>query len=121
MDFVLVVDDDEDIRETLEMVLQRHGYAVVTAGDGRAALEQLRRRPERPCVILLDLMMPGMNGFQFQTALGNEPAFCQVPIVVITGAGAAAERGVTFTREVLRKPFDMRTMLAVVNRHCTPS
>jgi CheY-like chemotaxis protein len=116
--FVLVVDDDPDIRETLEMILQRHGHVVVTAGDGGAALEQIRQRPRLPCVILLDLMMPGMNGFQFQAALAAEPSFAQVPIVVITGAGREAEKAASFTSEVLRKPFELHKMLSIVKHHC---
>jgi CheY-like chemotaxis protein len=116
--FVLVVDDDPDIRDTLEMILQRHGHAVVTAGDGRAALEQIRQQPSLPCVILLDLMMPGMNGFQFQAALASDPSSSHVPIVVITGAGAEAEKCATFTSQVLRKPFELNKMLSIVKHHC---
>jgi two-component system chemotaxis response regulator CheY len=117
--FVLVVDDDPDIRETLELLLERHGHAVVSAEDGAAALERLRGAGSRPCVILLDLMMPGMNGFQFQEALIAEPAFASVPIVVITGGGSELERRAReFTSEVLHKPFEMKAMLSAVGRHC---
>jgi CheY-like chemotaxis protein len=120
--FVLVVDDDPDIRETLEMVLGNNGHPVVSAGDGAEALRCLELRGRRPCVILLDLMMPGMNGFELQDALSAEPAYAAIPIVVITGAGFEVEQmATTFTRDILRKPFDLVTVLNVVNRHCAPS
>jgi two-component system, chemotaxis family, chemotaxis protein CheY len=120
--FVLLVDDDPDIREALETVLQLDGHPVVSAGDGNEALDQLRRDARRPCVILLDLMMPGMNGFELQEALSLEPAFARIPIVVITGAGVTVERMArSFTSEILRKPFDMDAVLGLVNRHCRPA
>jgi CheY-like chemotaxis protein len=120
-EFVLVVDDDEDIREALEMVLETNGHPVVSAGDGAEALEYLKREKRRPCVILLDLMMPGMNGFELHEALSAEPAYAGIPIVVITGAGADVEELATpMTSEILRKPFDLHTVLKAVNRHCTP-
>jgi CheY-like chemotaxis protein len=119
--FVLVVDDDPDIRETLEMVLANSGHEVVSAGDGVEALEQLKQQRRLPCVILLDLMMPGMNGFELHEALTAEPTLATIPIVVITGAGADIEQLATpFTSEILRKPFDLTTVLKVVNRHCPP-
>jgi CheY-like chemotaxis protein len=118
--FVLVVDDDPDIRETLEMVLANSGHRVASAGDGVEALAQLKEG-RRPCVILLDLMMPGMNGFELHEALSAEPSYATIPIVVITGAGADVEQlATTFTSEILRKPFDLTTVLKVVNRHCPP-
>ena len=120
-DFVLVVDDDADIRETLEMVLQSQGHRVVTARDGSEALQQLHGETRRPCVILLDLMMPGMNGFELRQALRAESAFADIPVVVITGAGRDVERiAVASGVEVLRKPFDLSTVLKVVHRHCPP-
>jgi CheY-like chemotaxis protein len=120
-EFVLVVDDDPDIREALEILLEMNGHPVVSAGDGSEAIDQLRRETRRPCVILLDLMMPGMNGFELQEALSLEPAFAGIPLVVITGAGATVERMASrFTSEILRKPFDAVSILDLVNRHCPP-
>jgi two-component system, chemotaxis family, chemotaxis protein CheY len=117
--FVLVVDDDPDIRETLEALLSMHGHPVVAAADGAEALERLQEKPRRPCLILLDLMMPGMNGFELHQKLGESATFSAIPIVVITGAGADAEARVTALRtEVLRKPFDLQAVLATVKRHC---
>jgi two-component system, chemotaxis family, chemotaxis protein CheY len=121
-EFVLVVDDDEDIREALEMVLETNGHPVVVASDGVQALAHLKREKLRPCVILLDLMMPGMNGFELHERLCAEPELAAIPIVVITGAGADIEELATpLTSEILRKPFDLHTVLKAVNRHCTPA
>jgi CheY-like chemotaxis protein len=120
--FVLVVDDDPDIREALEMVLETNGHVVVSASDGAEALAHLERDARRPCVILLDLMMPGMNGFELHEALTARPAWSAIPIVVITGAGADVEEmAAPLTSEILRKPFDLHTVLKAVNRHCAPA
>jgi CheY-like chemotaxis protein len=117
--FVMVVDDDPDIREALEMVLETNGHPVVSAGDGLEALTQLRQRGRPPCVILLDLMMPGMNGFELREALHAEPAYAAIPIVVITGAGVDVEHLATgFSKDILRKPFDLKAVLQMVDRHC---
>jgi CheY-like chemotaxis protein len=120
--FVLVVDDDPDIRETLELILAKHGHTVRCASDGQSALDKLRQGRDLPCVILLDLMMPGMNGFQFHDALTAEPALSGVPIVVITGAGGELEaRARSFSSVVLRKPFELGAMLNAIGKHCASS
>ena len=117
--FVLVVDDDADIRESLETVLGIHGHPVATAADGSEAIELLRRERSRPCLILLDLMMPGMNGFELRAELDADPAFSAIPVVIITGAGVLVdERDGTLRAEVLRKPFDLKALLTTVKRFC---
>jgi two-component system, chemotaxis family, chemotaxis protein CheY len=116
---VFVVDDDDDIRESLEVLLRLHGYHVATAADGAEALERLRALSRRPCLILLDLMMPGMNGFELRTAMDENEELSQIPVVVITGAGAlVAERASAMHLDVLRKPFEPLTLLQTVRRFC---
>jgi CheY-like chemotaxis protein len=84
---VLVVEDDAPIREALCAVLRDDGYAVAEAGDGQEALEFLRTHPT-PRVILLDLMMPVMDGWTFLREQAADPALAGIPVVVITaGAG----------------------------------
>jgi CheY-like chemotaxis protein len=118
--FVLVVDDDPDIRESLETVLGIHGHAVTTAADGEEAITILRGQREQPCVILLDLMMPGMNGFELRAELAADPVFSEIPVVIITGAGVLVDdRGSGLRAEVLRKPFDLKVLLKTVKRFCT--
>lgn len=120
--FILVVDDDPDIRESLELLLRLHGHPVITAADGEEALVRLRTEGERPCVILLDLMMPRMSGFELHAALNSDPVLADIPVVVITGAGGlVGERAAALdAEEVIRKPFELATLLSVVRRHCVP-
>jgi|SRR6185436_7615132 CheY-like chemotaxis protein len=119
---VLVVDDDPDIRESLETVLGIHGHPVATAADGSEAIQLLRGGAARPCLILLDLMMPGMNGFEFRAELEADPVFASIPIIIITGAGVLVdERAGTLHAEVLRKPFDLKALLTTVKRFCPGS
>jgi CheY-like chemotaxis protein len=117
---VMVVDDDEDIRESLTLVLGQRGYQVITASDGQEALDLLRSTRTEPCLILLDLMMPGMNGFQLHQALIADPVLRTVPVVAITGAGPGAHRrSADLELEFLPKPFDFGALLDVVRRFCT--
>jgi CheY-like chemotaxis protein len=120
---IMVVDDDPDIRESLELLLRLHGHPVITAADGEEALEQLRATSDRPRVILLDLMMPRMSGFELHAALSSDPGLAEIPIVVITGAGGLVGDRVQAlaTEDVVRKPFELAALLAIVRRHCLPS
>jgi CheY-like chemotaxis protein len=112
---VLVVDDDRDIRETLREVLTDAGYEVVAAENGRAALEQLRAGC-RPALILLDLMMPVMDGLAFRAEQLADAALETIPVVLITAGGRPVADGLTPTT-VLHKPLRMRTVLAAVHQH----
>jgi CheY-like chemotaxis protein len=119
---VLVVDDDPDIRETLGLVLGQHGYAVTTAADGAEALQQLQAGPRHPCLIILDLMMPGMNGFELWERIDTSEDLSAIPIVVLTGAGQQmASRASALNLEVLPKPIELRALLKTVRRYCGPS
>src|SRR5689334_6104245 len=82
MDTILVVDDDEDILEALRDLLRDEGYDVVAARDGRTALERLRGGL-RPRLILLDLMMPTMNGYEFRREQRADPALAGIPTIVV--------------------------------------
>jgi CheY-like chemotaxis protein len=116
--FVLVVDDDQAIRESIETLLPLFGHAVVGAADGAEALARLRGG-KRPCLILLDLMMPGLNGFDLRAHLMADVTLADIPIIVITGAGqGVAEKARALNLEVMRKPFELATLLATVRRHC---
>jgi CheY-like chemotaxis protein len=116
---ILIVDDDLDILEAMEMVLTGAGYHVLVAHDGEEALRVLRAQPSQPGLVLLDLMMPGMNGWDFRGQQARDPELSQVPVVVMSGAGrlddAASVLGV---RDCLEKPVDMETLLSIVRRYC---
>src|SRR6476619_7846857 len=83
---ILVVDDDSDIRDSLREVLEDEGYTVACVGNGREALEYLHRAP-RPRVILRDLMMPVMDGWQFRREQKQDADIANIPLVVITATG----------------------------------
>jgi CheY-like chemotaxis protein len=86
---VLVVEDDAPLRELLRRMLEREGYTVVEADNGRAALDRLREGT--PGAILLDLMMPVMDGFEFLAELGHEDAWGRIPVIVLTARDLSAE------------------------------
>jgi CheY-like chemotaxis protein len=109
---ILVVEDDRDIRESLVEVLEDAGYRVSSAGDGRQALEVLEAAPERPALILLDLMMPVMNGFQFREEQLARPHLAEVPVLVITAdANAKARAGILKAAGLLQKPVKIQPLL----------
>jgi CheY-like chemotaxis protein len=116
---VLVVDDDPGIREALADLLGEEGYRVVTAMNGVEALDKLREPSQaRPCVILLDLMMPFMNGHQFFAEQQQDRTLASIPIVVISADSAIRQKAVQFGGEFLPKPVRIERVLEVVERHC---
>lgn len=115
---ILVVDDDQGIRDFVGMALTDEGYDVVTAPHGAAALELASARV--PSVILLDMRMPIMDGWEFARAYRQRPG-PHAPIVVFTAARDAAERAAQIAADgVLPKPFDLTELLTVVGRHAAP-
>jgi CheY-like chemotaxis protein len=115
---VLVVDDEPDVLEAIVLLLESCGYALRTARNGVEGLASLR--DARPCLILLDLMMPVMDGWEFRKAQLADDALADVPVVVVTGAGVAAQRGGPLgpTAGFLRKPFEADDLLRLVSSHC---
>jgi CheY-like chemotaxis protein len=116
---VLVVEDDETIRESLVELLHEYGYAAESAADGREALDKLAAPHGTPCLILLDLMMPGMDGREFRERQLGDPALSEIPVVVISayrdlGSLADELRPVA----MLEKPLRLADLLGVVKQHC---
>jgi CheY-like chemotaxis protein len=112
--YVLVVDDDRDIRELVRDILQFEGYSVVTASNGREALEHLRRA-DLPRLILLDLMMPIMNGWEFRAEQLKDPQLKSIPVVVLTGDGNASEKARSLNApNYVMKPVHLDHLLALV-------
>src|SRR5829696_6339865 len=107
---VLVIDDEPMVRETLGQVLTDEGYVVDLAVDGESALDSVHAA--RPDAILLDLMMPGMNGRQFLQALRDEPAYQAVPVLIMTAVhGLEVNPATLGASEVVEKPFDVDELL----------
>ncbi|MCU1283340.1 MAG: response regulator [bacterium] len=109
---VVVVDDDDAVREAIADLLSLDGYAVLTACDGNQALRVLERAP-RPCVALIDLIMPRVDGWELVRAIGAAPALRDIPLVCTTAGREAAPSG---CHAVLRKPFDEHALTAAVRR-----
>lgn len=113
----MVVDDDDDVRDTMRELLEGEGYRVETAGDGRDALDLLESI-ERPGVILLDLSMPRMGGQEFlEEARKRHPELRRVPVVVVSGHlhSLIAARSV---RRIFKKPVDLGELLTVIRQIC---
>ncbi len=114
---ILVVEDDPDMLETFLQVLEVAGYTVDGAIHGRDALEKLRTEP-RPCVIVLDLMMPVMTGWELHEAMGADPALAAIPVIFVSAAGAPPETGSPRPIAYLRKPVELPALLEAIRRFC---
>jgi CheY-like chemotaxis protein len=113
---IMVVDDDLDVREALVDVLEDEGYVVSAAGDGRQALGLLLTGRPKVDLILLDLMMPNMNGFEFREAQLKDPACAAIPVVIITADARANERAAEMgVAGLVTKPVKIQPLLDVVN------
>jgi len=114
---VLIVDDDRDIRETLEEILTYEGYVVATARNGADALEKAREL--HPSVILLDLFMPVMDGAEFRRRQRVDPEIGEIPVVVVSAAASLEERiaGLGVAAH-LEKPLHIEQLVDVVARFC---
>jgi CheY-like chemotaxis protein len=112
---VLLVEDDVDVREAVTDTLEDAGYRVITARHGQEALEVLRNGGPRPCLILLDLMMPVMDGWQFRDLQSKDPELADIPVVALSAHGGLHALGAA---DHLRKPVQLRALMDVVERFC---
>ncbi len=108
---VLVVDDESDIRQAVAEVLAYEGYEVVAACDGAEALD--KARAYHPEVVLLDLMMPRMDGWEFRRAQKHDPEVSRIPVVVLSALGPDGLDAEGY----VGKPFDMDELLKAVRRY----
>lgn len=113
---VLIVDDDEDIRDILREVLTDEGFSVEMARDGQEGLDRLRSGVF--CLVLLDLMMPRKDGWAFRAEQQLDPLIRDVPVVVITASGAARLELLGGIKAVLHKPMSYDAILTTVRAHC---
>lgn len=89
---IMVVDDDADVREAITDLLEGHGYAVIPAGNGQEALDELKSSQSLPSLILLDVMMPIMDGQAFAAEQQADPELREIPVVVFSAFGAALDQ-----------------------------
>jgi CheY-like chemotaxis protein len=113
---ILLIEDEELLREGLKQILEEDGCRVVAAADGAAAMELLRNGDFSPCMILLDLMMPGMNGWDFLQLHDRHPTLSKIPIAVASAYPFAEKEA--YPGIVLRKPFSPAKLKQVVEEHC---
>jgi CheY-like chemotaxis protein len=112
---ILLVDDDRDIRETLQEVLLAEGYSVQVATNGQEALDCLRAAEKLPNLVLLDLMMPVKDGPAFREEQQRDPMLADVPVVIMSAAAHIEENRLRMdVPAALKKPFDIDLMLRTV-------
>lgn len=116
---ILIVDDEPSIRTMLGDLLEDEGYATTTAVDGVDALAHLTTAGEQPCLILLDVMMPRMNGWELLKILQQHPTLEAIPVVILSAQTVQPQR--VGTRNVvahLTKPIDLEQLLRLVYSSC---
>jgi len=113
---VFVVEDDADTREMIGQFLELEGYHVESAGDGKQALERLGA-VSGPCVILLDLMMPVMDGWQFRREQLQDETLSRIPVIVVSAAGRDGLERID-ADAYLPKPIDLTVLLQRVREYC---
>lgn len=119
MPCVLVVEDDPDVREFMDLLLSTSGYQTTCAANGAEALE--RMRVERPCIVLLDLMMPVMDGWEFRARQLADPRIAHVPVVCVSAVYDPHEVASRLQLKCIRKPADLSEILSEVAAVCGAS
>jgi len=119
---VLVVEDDHDVRQAIAEVLEDNAYHPIEVANGLEAMEKLRAPGScRPCLILLDMMMPVMDGREFRALQRQDPELSAIPVVVLTAHANLDEATSDMSAAAyLRKPVRAETLLSAVNRLCRP-
>jgi CheY-like chemotaxis protein len=116
---ILVVDDDDDLREIIAETIANAGYVVEQAENGLVALDRMRAQPHPPpCVVVLDLMMPVMNGWQLVAAMHADASLSGVPICILTAQDRMAPPP---NACLLKKPLRTSDLLAKIAEYCKPS
>jgi CheY-like chemotaxis protein len=114
---VLIVEDDADLREMMAQLLSLEGFQTAAVANGREALDYLHDS-DRPQVILLDLMMPVMDGWEFRRKQQADPQLASVPVIVLSALDPVRAGSLDVTA-FLKKPLDFDHLLALVREHCT--
>jgi CheY-like chemotaxis protein len=113
---ILIVEDDPATRESIQHVLQNHGYATEVAANGEEGIAQLQAINPPPAVILLDLMMPGMNGWEFLDFQRNSKRVAGVPVIVCSAYTESAKA--IKPSAVIEKPVQLEALLKAVKAFC---
>jgi two-component system alkaline phosphatase synthesis response regulator PhoP len=113
---ILIADDEEDVVTTLQFTLEKEGYQCLTAYDGKEALDKAKR--ENPDLIILDIMMPKMNGYEVSRLLKFDARFKHIPIVMLTARTQAKDKEIgrdTGADVYITKPFEMDDLVSTVH------
>lgn len=113
---ILIVEDDRAIRQMMKDVLEVEGYEVLVAGDGSEGLEQLRTASKQPCVVLLDLMMPGTNGWTFLDHQRSDPKLSGIPVIICSAYAESAKS--VKPHALIEKPVRLEVLLDTVHGFC---
>lgn len=119
MPCVLVVEDDDEVRTMMELLLKSHGYDVTTARNGQEALDAMRRQP--PCLVLLDIHMPLMTGWEFRERQLEDPELAKVPVICITALFDPEDVVRKLKIPCLAKPAHFPSVLHEVEAACGPA
>ena len=111
---VLIVEDDDSIRELYSELLEAEGYEALTSKNGREALALLKNATHLPALIVTDYLMPQMNGLELIEAIQSDERLHPTPIVLISAMNPSCPKGVEF----IKKPLEIETMLKKVNQYC---
>lgn len=111
---ILIIEDDANIRDVMKMALEFDGYSVATAKDGKEGLRELAENPH-PDLILLDLMMPIMNGWEFVEAKKSDPTIKAIPVVVVSAYSEKAK--IIECKAFVEKPLELETLLKAVKEN----
>lgn len=114
---ILIVEDEQIIRENLKALLELEGYPVFTANNGEEGLRILRTMPH-PCLVLLDLLMPVMNGMEFLEGKSHEDAIAPIPVCVVSGV--AEKPDMSNVAAYVKKPIEFECLLRFVRKFCSP-
>jgi CheY-like chemotaxis protein len=116
---ILIVDDDDAIRETLRVILEEEGYPVAAAANGREALLQLEAGPTLPSLCIVDLVMPVLNGWELCAELARRPTLAALPVLLVSANSSldGPPPGLQ-TVHVMRKPLAFDRLLEHVERYC---
>ena len=113
---ILVVEDEESIRETIRDVLELKGFKVFSATNGEEGITELRRMTEKPCVVLLDLMMPVKNGWQFLDVQRNDPKLSHIPVIICSAYEESAKS--VHPDDYVSKPVQLKKLLLAIDKFC---
>ena len=113
---VLVVEDDDSIRTSMIEMLEMEGYKTFSAANGQQALDLLKDKIPKPCLVLLDMMMPIMNGREFLDAVMKDARLAPIPVLIVSAVAdpANAKGSIGF----LKKPIDIDNVLDIVSKYC---